>query len=187
MLMKETVGKIRSGQESEKIWILEHPSVYTYGSRTSPEELEILSRHTSYPIEPTSRGGKITFHGEGQRVIYPMLDLRYRGISIHEYIDVCAQWMISVLDTLGIHGAYNPSHAGIWTSKGKVISMGMRVWQGITFHGLALNIDMDLSLFQNISLCGLPGSTVTSLKEMGCDASLEKIDSLLQALCPFLS
>ena len=185
--MDETVRKIRSGQEGESIWALEHPSVYTYGSRTSPEELERLRHHTSYPIEPTSRGGKITFHGKGQRVIYPMLDLRHRKISIHEYIDMCTQWMISVLDILGIQGDYHPSHAGIWTSKGKVISMGMRVWQGITFHGLALNMDMDLSLFRNISLCGLPGTTVTSLKEMGCDVSLEKIDSLLQEFCPFLS
>jgi lipoyl(octanoyl) transferase len=124
-----------------------------------------------------NRGGKMTFHGPGQRIIYPLLNLYRRQWSLEHYINLCAQWLIHTLTSFSIPAFY--LHQGIWTEKGKIASIGIQVQSGITLHGMALNVSCDLLPFQNISPCGLKNTSMTSIHALDRNVSVSEIDTQL--------
>lgn len=183
-MMDDLVTGIKNKTEAEAIWFLEHPPVYTFGRRTPISDI-CAAKALNIPVISSPRGGKMTYHGPGQRIIYMMIDLKKRKLSVHDYISLCYQWIINGLKELGIY-AYGGSakEIGIWTDKGKIAAFGLRVQAGITSHGIALNMWVDLQPFKKISPCGLSGEHITSIHHMGF--SSEIIDQSLIAFCPFL-
>ena len=184
--MTTRIKAIQSHQASECIWFLEHPPLYTLG--TSAQEEDIFPT-AQLPHFKTGRGGKVTYHGPGQRVIYLMLDLNQRSRDIHQYVFELEEWLINTLQEVDIKGERRKNRIGIWVDKKgvdhKVAAIGVRVQKWITSHGIALNVSPDLTAYQNIIPCGIQNYGVTSLKDLGLCLSLEEIDCLLQQTCPF--
>ncbi|MDP9127110.1 MAG: lipoyl(octanoyl) transferase LipB [Pseudomonadota bacterium] len=176
--MEERVAAIEGGQAKELIWLLEHPSLYTKG--TSAVEDELIDAG-GVPVYTTGRGGRVTWHGPGQRVIYVLRDLRKHGRDVRQHVCTLEQWMIDTLREFGIEGQRREGRIGIWVDRGgrdeKIGAIGVRVRHWITYHGLALNVDPDLSAFKGIIPCGLPQFGVTSLRALGIPASMEEVDA----------
>lgn len=183
--MEEQVSAILAGQPAEGIWLLEHPNLYTAGTSAIPEEL-LDSR---YPVFPSGRGGHYTWHGPGQRVVYVMLDIRSRGISIHEFVHGLEGWGIAALAELGLPAFRREGHIGIWVGtpgqEEKIGAIGVRVRRGITFHGMAINVAPDLASFSGIIPCGIKDRGVTSLAACGIPDSMANLDTALRQTCPW--
>jgi lipoyl(octanoyl) transferase len=164
----------------DELWLLEHPPVYTQGQAGKPEHLIAA---TSIPVVPIDRGGQITYHGPGQAVVYVLVDLRRRGYGIRELVTRMEQAVIDVLATQGVTAARQSGAPGVYVNGAKIAALGLRVKHGCTYHGLALNVDMDLSPFAAINPCGYPGMAVTDCRALG--AALTVADagqSLVEAL-----
>jgi lipoyl(octanoyl) transferase len=164
----------------DELWLLEHPPVYTQGQAGKPEHLIAA---TSIPVVPIDRGGQITYHGPGQVVVYVLVDLRRRGYGIRELVTRMEQAVIDVLATQGVTAARQSGAPGVYVNGAKIAALGLRVKHGCTYHGLALNVDMDLSPFAAINPCGYPGMAVTDCRALG--AALTVADagqSLVEAL-----
>jgi lipoyl(octanoyl) transferase len=183
--MNRYVEAIKKGTQSEAWWLIEHDPVYTYGPRTDPEQVKDLLRRVCIPVIPTLRGGKLTYHGPGQRMIYGMIDLKMRKTSIQDYVSLVETWVITTLRALSVESYRVPPHTGIWTSKGKVASIGVHISSGITSYGVCLNMACDLTPFIYIQPCGLSSDHITSLKGLGFSFSWQEVDQALIRMCPF--
>lgn len=161
---------------SESIIITEHFPVYTCG-RAQPSTAKSLF---GIPLVNIERGGELTYHGPGQIVGYPILNLAKRRLSIPQYLRRLETTLIEALLEVGLQAEYRPEHrAGLWVADKKIVSIGIAVRRWVTFHGFALNVDCDLEPFRRIKPCGLPGERITSLKALGCEVSKDAVKRLV--------
>lgn len=181
--MEKCVAGILSEAQSEQVWFLEHPPLYTAGTSANIADLIDSKR---FPVFDAGRGGQFTYHGPGQRIAYVMLDLRKRNaMDIRLYVQTLERWIISVLDTLGIKGEVREGRIGVWVADGKgseakIAAIGIRVRKWITYHGISLNNTPDLSHYAGIIPCGIQEYGVTSLAKLGVDISTQELDLLLK-------
>lgn len=181
--MEERVEGIRAGRARELIWLLEHPPLYTAG--TSARDAELLDRGR-FPVYRTGRGGRHTYHGPGQRVAYVLLDLRARGLGVHAYVRALEDWLIRTLARFNVTGERREGRVGIWVDRGggreeKIAAIGVRVRRWVSYHGIALNVDPDLSHFGGIVPCGIAEHGVTSLAALGLPVGMAEVDMALRA------
>lgn len=183
--MKKRVADILAGRAQSCIWFLEHPPLYTAGRSALPEEL----LDNRLPVYDSERGGKYTYHGPGQRVVYVMLDLQklYKGEpDIKKFVRTLEQWLVNSLKALGINSYTNSGRVGVWIKNNaqqeeKIAAIGVRVRRWISLHGMALNVGLDLDNFSGIIPCGLANYGITSVQKLKpemdmamCDAALLK-------------
>ena len=183
--MEARVAAIHDGTAAEAIWFLEHPPLYTGGTSADPADL----RDPQFPVFETGRGGEYTYHGPGQRVAYVMLSLKSRQQvpDIKKYVWQLEEWVILSLAQLGVTGERRPGRVGIWvvTPEGekKIAAIGVRIRHWVTFHGIAVNVNPDLSHFGGIVPCGISEYGVTSLSDLGIEAGVEALDRALFENC----
>ncbi len=168
----------------DEIWLTEHPPVFTLGRNARREHLLAPG---AIPVVPTDRGGQVTYHGPGQLVAYLLIDLRRRGLGVRHLVDAMERAVIDALGTWGIAAHARPDAPGVYVGEAKIASLGLRVSRGRSYHGLALNVDMDLEPFTRINPCGHAGLRVTQLRELGVRTDLEgAAAALLPALARHL-
>ena len=184
--MQSIAAGIRSGTHPERIWLVEHPPLYTAGTSAVPAELVDATR---FPVFAAGRGGRYTYHGPGQRVAYVMLDLAARGRDVRCFVAGLEDWIIAALSEFGVAGRIIPGKIGVWVDTfdgpAKVAAIGVRVQRWVSFHGFAINVHPNLDHFTGIVPCGL-SEPVTSLAAMGCSAGLDDIDAALARHLPAL-
>ncbi len=170
-LQTRTLESLKHGRSPEKTFLLEHPHVFTIGRRG--QRLDALRSNDtkvagfeSIPTVPASRGGHITYHGPGQLVGYPILDLRRRGRDVHLYLRNLEECLIRTVRDFGLSACRRKGLTGIWTEEGKLGSIGVGVRKWITMHGFSLNVATDLRFFEVIDPCGIPGCQVTSMSKL---------------------
>jgi len=179
--MEERVERIALGQAGEAVWTAEFPPIYTAG--TSASDADLLDAR--FPVYKTGRGGKLTYHGPGQRVCYAMLDLNARGRrDVRGYVRDLEEWIIRALADMGVKGERREDRVGIWTqdAKGqeaKIAAIGVRLRKWVAYHGIAVNVSPDLSDFNGIVPCGISEYGVTSLQALGVGASMAEMDAAL--------
>lgn len=184
--MMREVELIADGQARELLWFLEHPALLTKGPRGRDAHLIEPER---FPVFETDRGGEITYHGPGQRIVYTLLDVRQRaGGDIRAFVRLLERCVIGSLDRLGVAATGDPARPGVWVQRAdlpggeaKIGALGLKVRRGISLHGISLNVAPDLTHFAAIVACGLEGSAVTSLAALGQTASIETVDNALIA------
>jgi lipoyl(octanoyl) transferase len=159
----------RTATTPDELWLLEHPPVYTLGQAGKPEH---LLRGNGIPVARVDRGGQVTYHGPGQVVAYVLLDLRRRGLTVKRLVGQLEQAVIDLLASHGVEGARRAGAPGVYVGGAKVAALGLRVRGGCTYHGLALNVDMDLAPFRDINPCGYEGLAVTQLADLGLPLSV---------------
>ena len=179
--MEARVSSIGERKLPELVWLLEHPALYTAGTSADPKDLLSPDR---FPVFKTGRGGQYTYHGPGQRVGYVMLDLKNRGQDVRKFVGDLEAWLIATLAEFGVTGELREGRVGVWVrrpDKGegredKIAAIGVRIRKWVTFHGVSLNIDPDLSHFDGIVPCGISQHGVTSLADLGITASTTDVD-----------
>jgi len=183
--MEARVAAIRAGTARELVWLLEHPPLYTAG--TSTREADLLDAG-GLPVYRTGRGGQLTWHGPGQRVVYAMLDLGRRGPDLRRYVRNLEGWTIAALARLGVAGERRDGRVGIWVARGdgredKIAAIGVRVRHWISYHGIAINVAPALGHYAGIVPCGIadPRFGVTSLADLGLPADMAALDDALRA------
>jgi lipoyl(octanoyl) transferase len=157
----------RDASTGDEFWLLEHPPVYTLGLAADPAHGP--KADAGIPLVQVERGGEVTYHGPGQLVLYTLVDLARRGIKVKQFVALLEQAVIDVLDG---RGERRPGAPGVYVEGAKVAALGIRVSRGCAFHGLALNVDMDLAPFAAIDPCGMPGLPVTQTRDLGFDWSV---------------
>ena len=185
-LMNERAEAINAGRADELIWLLEHPPLYTAG--TSAKREDLLSAR--FPVFEAGRGGQLTYHGPGQRVVYAMLDLKRRGADLRRFVATLEEWIIRTLAAFNVRGERREDRVGVWVrrpDKGdgyedKIAAIGIRVKHWVTLHGLAINVDPDLTHFSGIVPCGVSEQRygVTSLVDLGIPVSMAEVDMILR-------
>ncbi|MES2474036.1 MAG: lipoyl(octanoyl) transferase LipB [Pseudomonadota bacterium] len=185
-LMEARAAAIAEGTQSELVWLLEHPPIYTAG--TSANDADLLDAR--FPVYRTGRGGQFTYHGPGQRVGYAMLDLKQRKPDVRAYVQDLEQWLIETLALFNVKGERREGRVGIWVQRGptstlnaqedKIAALGVRIKRWVTFHGVALNVDPDLTHFSGIVPCGVKAHGVTSLADLGILVSTADVDIALK-------
>lgn len=179
-MQENMVATVVSGEKYGALFICEHAPVYTCGTSTQIESDYIGGNNI--PLVKSGRGGRITYHGPGQRVIYPIVNLKNRGRDLKKYICDLQKWLIQSLQELGVE-AHTDDDVGVWvttpTGEKKIAAIGVRVRKWVTFHGIAFNINPDMSHFNGIVPCGIQNKGVTSLNEQGIKKSLDEIDQIL--------
>jgi lipoyl(octanoyl) transferase len=179
--MDAEVAAISAGSD-ELIWLVEHPPIYTAGTSAKPADLVDGAR---FPVYETGRGGQYTYHGPGQRVAYVMLDLKKRGNDVRAFVAGLEDVIIATLAEFDIIGERREDRVGVWVRRGeredKIAALGIRVRKGVTFHGLSINMDPDLSHFDGIVPCGVVEHGVTSFAELGLNATMAALDKALKA------
>lgn len=182
--MEARVAAIHAGTARERIWLVEHPPLYTAG--TSAHSGDLL-RPDDFPVFEAGRGGKHTYHGPGQRVVYVMLDLDARGRDIRRYIAALEGWIVNALAVQGVASRTIAGKVGVWTDTpagpAKIAAIGVRVRRWVSYHGVAINVAPDLTHFGGIVPCGL-AEPVTSLAALGHPASFDSIDTALAVHFP---
>jgi lipoyl(octanoyl) transferase len=178
--MEARVAAILAGEAGDAVWLLEHPPLYTRGTSARAEEL----LDPRFPVYTAGRGGRFTYHGPGQRVAYPILDLRRRGADVRAYVCRLESWIIAALGRLGVQGERRGGRIGIWVTsadgvEAKIAAIGVRVRRWISFHGIALNVDPNLDHFSGIVPCGLAGYPVTPRRRLGVDVGMADVDRVL--------
>jgi lipoyl(octanoyl) transferase len=184
--MEARVDEIAARRAGELVWLLEHPPLYTSGTSGQPSDL----LDPGFPIFSTGRGGQITYHGPGQRVAYVMLDLKRRQPDVRAYVAGLEAWIITTLGAFNIRGERREDRVGVWVvrpDKGegcedKIAAIGVRLRRWVSFHGIAINVEPDLSHFQAIVPCGVsdPRYGVTSLVDLGHPVTMAELDSALR-------
>jgi lipoyl(octanoyl) transferase len=184
--MEARVASIADGTAREVVWLLEHPPLYTGG--TSAHDDELLD--SRFPVHRTGRGGQFTYHGPGQRVVYVMLDLRQRGPDVRRYVATLEAWMIRSLAEFNVRGEQRDDRVGVWVrrpDKGdgfedKIGAIGVRIKRWVTLHGIALNVEPDLTHFSGIVPCGVSDARygVTSLVDLGHPVTMAEVDAALR-------
>ena len=183
--MQAHAAAIRAGTAEEAVWLVEHEPVLTGGTSATPAD---LVNPGGIPIHETGRGGQWTWHGPGQRVAYVMLDLQRRDPDVRAYVHALEAWIITALATFGVAGTRRDGLPGIWvdspTAPGrpdKIAAIGVRISRWVTWHGVAVNLDPDLTAFDAIIPCGVRDGGVTSLRQLGIDADMDTLDNALRA------
>lgn len=188
--MEARADAIAKGEAEELIWLLEHPPLYTAGTSAKREDLVDPDR---FPVYESKRGGQYTYHGPGQRVAYAMLDLNTRGKDVRKFVADMEAWVINALAEFNIQGEIREGRVGVWvvrddkplTAMGtkpedKVAAIGLRVRKWVSFHGLSINVDPDLSHFEGIVPCGIREHGVTSLVDLGLPVTMDDVDVALK-------
>lgn len=153
----------RTPETTDQLWLVEHPPVFTQGQAGKAEHLLFPG---DIPVVQTDRGGQVTYHGPGQLVAYPLLDLRRLNIGVRELVTRIEQTIVATLAHYGIDSAAKPDAPGVYVNGDKIASLGLRVRRGCSFHGLALNVDMDLAPFLRINPCGYQGLAMTQMRDL---------------------
>jgi lipoyl(octanoyl) transferase len=185
-VMEARAAAIADGAAPELVWLLEHPPLYTAGTSAKPEEL-IEAR---FPVHHTGRGGQFTYHGPGQRVAYVMLDLKRRGPDVRRFVATLEEWIIRTLAAFNVTGERREDRIGVWVrrpQKGveredKIAAIGIRINRWVTLHGIAINVDCDLSHYAGIVPCGVaePRYGVTSMADLGLPVTMAEVDMILR-------
>lgn len=188
--MEARVDAIRAGEADELIWLLEHPPLYTAGTSARPEDL--LDR-CAFPVFDARRGGEYTYHGPGQRVAYTMLDVAARGRDVRCFVWALEEWVIRALARFHVRGERRSGRVGVWVvrpnkpprpdgtpAEDKIAAIGVRLRRWVSFHGVSINVEPDLSHYRGIVPCGLAGYGVTSLVDLGVPATLPDLDLALR-------
>ncbi len=162
--MKDFTAR-RTVSTPDELWLLEHPPVYTLGVAARPQHLPRLDNGVA--LVKTDRGGQITYHGPGQPVIYLLLDMRRRGLSVRPLVRLMENAVIDLLADHGVAARARVDAPGVYVGNAKIAALGLRIRNGCCYHGIALNVDMDLSPFRAIDPCGYPGLEVTQMRELG--------------------
>jgi lipoyl(octanoyl) transferase len=178
--MEDRADKIARGEAGDLVWLLEHPPIYTAG--TSAKDSDLLDAR--FPVFKTGRGGQFTYHGPGQRVGYVMLDLKQRRADVRAYVRDLEEWLIATLAEFGVKGERREGRVGIWVARGsredKIAAIGVRVRRWVTFHGVSLNVNPDLTHFTGIVPCGVTEHGVTSLADLGLKATMADVDAAMK-------
>ena len=179
--MEREVAAIANGEASELVWLLEHPALYTAG--TSAKDSDLISP-ARFPVHHTGRGGQYTYHGPGQRVAYVMLDLKKRGQDVRAFVAGLEEWLIATLAAIEVKGERREDRVGVWvrrdTGEDKIAAIGIRVRHWVSYHGISLNVDPNLSHFDGIIPCGVREHGVTSLTDLGLLVTLADADVALK-------
>ena len=188
--MEARVAAIQAGTEAEQVWLVQHPPLYTAGTSAKPSDL----LEPRFPVFETGRGGQLTYHGPGQRVVYVMLDLKRRSPDIRAYVAGLENWIMAALATFGVTAERREGRVGLWVAmerhgglpgtEAKIAAIGVRVRHWITFHGAAINLAPDLNHYAGIVPCGIREHGVTSLKALGVDATMQDLDAALKKAWP---
>ena len=181
-LMEERVKAIAAGEARELIWLLEHPPLYTAGTTADPSDLVAPNR---FDVFKAGRGGQYTYHGPGQRVAYVMLDLRKRGRDVSAFVRGLEQWIIDSLAEFDITTERRCGRVGVWVEhddgrEEKIAAIGVRLRKWVSFHGISVNVNPDLSHFGGIVPCGISEHGVTSLESLGKQADMRTVDTALK-------
>lgn len=185
--METRAAAIADGQAGELVWLLEHPPLYTAGVSAKPADLLTPER---FPVFQSGRGGQFTYHGPGQRVAYVMLDLTARRRDVRAFVAALETWLISALQAFNVEGAVRPGRVGVWVERrspgvspqeDKIAAIGVKLRRWVSFHGIALNVEPDLSHFSGIVPCGVTQHGVTSLVDLGLPISMDEADAALRA------
>ena len=184
--MEQRVAAIAAGEAGELVWLLEHPPLYTSG--TSGKAADLLDPR--FPLHQTGRGGQLTYHGPGQRVAYVMLDLKRRRPDVRAYVAGLEEWIIRTLDAFNVRGERREDRIGVWVKRAdkgagfedKIAAIGVRLKRWVSFHGIAINVEPDLSHFSAIVPCGVadPRYGVTSLVDLGHPVTMADVDIALR-------
>ncbi|QPM89079.1 lipoyl(octanoyl) transferase LipB [Pseudooceanicola algae] len=192
--MEARVAAIAAGTAEELIWLLEHPPLYTAGTSARIEDLTDPDR---FPVHEARRGGQYTYHGPGQRVAYVLLDLNRRGRDIRAFVLALEGWVIATLNDFGIRGEIREGRVGVWVPRpekapladgtpreDKIAAIGIRLRKWVSFHGISINVEPDLSHFSGIVPCGISDQGVTSLVDLGLPVTIDDLDLALMARFP---
>lgn len=187
-VMEDRVAAIRNDDAPGLVWLLEHPPLYTAGTSAKREDLLSPDR---FPVYDAGRGGQFTYHGPGQRVAYVMLDLKRYGGDVRAYVCMLEDWVIQALAQFNVKGERRTGRVGIWVDRGqgredKIAAIGVRLRRWVTFHGIAINVEPDLSHFDGIVPCGIGDERlgVTSLVDLGLPVTMADLDNALIATFP---
>ena len=188
-LMEDRVAQIHAGQAPEAVWLVEHPPLYTAGTSARPQDL----LDARFPVHQTGRGGQYTYHGPGQRVAYVMLDLNRRGRDVRAFVGQLEGWVIDALASFGVSGQIRDGRVGVWVPRpdkpplpdgqmreDKIAAIGVKLRRWVSFHGIAINVDPDLSHYGGIVPCGISGHGVTSLVDLGLPVGMSDLDVALR-------
>jgi lipoyl(octanoyl) transferase len=188
--MEDRVNGIINGTADECVWLLEHPPLYTAGTSAKPADLIDPDR---FPVHDARRGGEYTYHGPGQRIAYVMLDVGKRGHDVRQFVKDLENWVIATLDTFNVKGEIREGRVGVWVQRqekprhpsgaiaeDKIAALGIRLRKWVSFHGLSINVDPDLSHFDGIVPCGIIDHGVTSLVDLGLPVTLTDVDVALR-------
>jgi len=190
--MEERVAAIAAGEATEMVWLLEHPALYTAGVSAKPADLLAPDR---FPVFASGRGGQYTYHGPGQRVAYVMLDLKRRRRDVRAFVTALETWIIGALETFNVEGLIRPDRVGVWVERktpaddrpamivreDKIAAIGVKIRRWVSFHGVSLNVEPDLSHFDGIVPCGIRQYGVTSLVDLGLPVSMDEADEALRS------
>jgi len=189
-VMEMRADAIAKGDAPEAIWLVEHPALYTAGTSANREDLIDANR---FPVFSSKRGGQYTYHGPGQRVVYVMLDLNRHGRDVRAFVQKLERWVISTLTCFNVQGAIRDGRIGVWVDRpekpltpaglyqeDKIAAIGIRLRKWVSFHGLSINVDPDLSHFEGIIPCGIREHGVTSLVDLGLPVSMADLDMALK-------
>lgn len=190
-VMEKRVADMHAGQAEELVWLVEHPPLYTAGTSSRPDDLTDPDR---FPVYQVGRGGQYTYHGPGQRVVYVMLDLNRRGRDVRAFVNALQNWVIAALAQFDLDGQVRRDRPGIWIERpsngalmtgqiaeDKIAAIGIRLRNWISFHGIAINVDPDLTNYSGIVPCGIVGHGVTSLADLGKTATMLDLDDALRS------
>jgi lipoyl(octanoyl) transferase len=183
--MEARVAAIAAGEAAERVWLLEHPPLYTAGVSAKDEDLLAPER---FPVHRTGRGGQFTYHGPGQRVAYVMLDLNQRGRDVRGFVRGLEDWIIGALDQFGVEAGVRDGRVGVWVERkgpgwsreDKIAAIGVKVRRWVSFHGISLNVEPNLDHFGGIVPCGIAEHGVTSLVDLGVPATIDEADAALK-------
>jgi len=188
--MEARVAAIAAGTADECIWLVEHPALYTAGTSAKPVDLTDPDR---FPVYDTKRGGQYTYHGPGQRVAYVQLDVAKRGRDVRCFVRQLEDWVIATLDQFNIRGEIRTGRVGVWVARpekprnadgsvaeDKIAAIGIRLRKWISFHGISVNVEPELSHFDGIVPCGITEHGVTSLVDLGLPVTMEDVDVALR-------
>lgn len=188
--MEARAAAIRAGTAGELVWLLEHPPLYTAGTSAQARDLVDPDR---FPVHAVRRGGQYTYHGPGQRVVYVMLDVAARGRDVRRFVADLEAWVIATLARFNVRGEIRPGRVGVWVVRpdkapgpdgaareDKIAAIGVRLTRWVSMHGIAINVEPDLSHFDGIVPCGIADHGVTSLVDLGLPVTMEDVDVALR-------
>lgn len=188
--MEARADAIARGEAGEAVWLVEHPPLYTAGTSAKDTDLTDPGR---FPVYRTNRGGQFTYHGPGQRVVYVMLDVRARGRDVRRFVTALESWVIAALAEFGIRGEIRDGRVGVWVARpdrpplpdgspaeDKIAAIGIRLRRWVSFHGISINVEPDLSHFTGIIPCGINNHGVTSLVDLGLPVGMAELDAALR-------
>jgi lipoyl(octanoyl) transferase len=188
--METRAAAIRAGTADEAIWLVEHPPLYTAGTSAKPVDLVDPDR---FPVFESARGGQYTYHGPGQRVAYVLLDVGARGRDVRKFVQAIEDWIIATLTEFNVTGERRDGRVGVWVARNdkplspdgtphedKIAALGIRLRKWVSFHGLSINLEPDLSHFDGIVPCGISQHGVTSLVDLGLPVTMDDLDLALR-------